>query len=55
MIGGNILSILLKDIAHNFLNDDQETEDLLNKLISIEENFIKENNTSDYIVGIYKK
>ncbi len=55
MVGGNILSILLKDIAQNFLNDDQETEDLLNKLISIEENFIKENNTSDYIVGIYKK
>ena len=55
MFGGNILSILLKDISHNFLNDDQETVDLLDRLFSIEDNFMKENNCSDYIFGIYKK
>lgn len=54
-LGWNILHILLKNIAHNFLNNDLETKDLLNKLISDELKFTEETNTTDAVFGVYAK
>ena len=54
-LGWNILHILLKDIAHNFLSDDAETKTLIRKLIKEEENFVKRINQNDAVFGVYKK
>ncbi len=54
-IGGDILHILLKDIAHNFLDDKLETKKLLNYLIEQDEKFIEETGRSDFVFGIYQK
>jgi ubiquinone/menaquinone biosynthesis C-methylase UbiE len=52
--GGNILMILLKDIAHHFSGEDPEAMLLLDDLMQIEDDFLK-NEASDNIFGIYKK
>lgn len=54
-IGGDILHILLKDIAHNFIKDDPETKGLLNYLIEKEEEYLNETGRSDFIFGVYQK
>lgn len=53
-IGWDILHILLKDIAHNFLEKDEETKKVLEYLFNEEDKFIEENGSSDAIFGIYK-
>lgn len=52
-LGWNILHLLLKGIAHNFLKDDPQTKIVINDLIRDEYNFVEETNSSDAIFGIY--
>lgn len=54
-MGWDILQILLKDIAHNFLDADEETEKILAGIIEEEEKYIMETGRSDAVFGIYQK
>jgi hypothetical protein len=54
-VGWDILHILLKDIAHNFLGTDAETQSILKHLFEKEDNFMAETGRSDAIFGIYQK
>lgn len=53
-IGGNLLTLVLKDIAHNFLDEREETQALLQTLFSLEDEFLKQHD-SDLIFGVYQK
>ena len=53
-LGWNLLHILLKNISHNFIKPDKETDGLMCKLISEEEKFCKETSENDAIFGVYK-
>jgi len=53
-IGGNLLAFILKDIAHNFINDDAETKMVLKKLFEIEDKYLIDK-PSDLVFGVYKK
>lgn len=55
MVGWDILHLLLKDISHNFLSDNEETKSLLYYLFQQEDNYLSETGKSDGIFGIYKK
>ncbi|QDO92507.1 class I SAM-dependent methyltransferase [Formosa sediminum] len=52
--GGNILMNVLKDISHHFINLDSDNNQILEKLFSLEDEYLK-NNPSDFIFGIYQK
>ena len=54
-LGWNILHILLKGIAHNFLKNDDETNQLLAYLIKKEEEFVEKVGETDSIFGVYQK
>lgn len=54
-LGWNILHLLLKGIAHNFLTNDDETNQIINFLIQKENEFIKKVGESDSIFGLYQK
>jgi ubiquinone/menaquinone biosynthesis C-methylase UbiE len=54
-LGWNILHLLLKGIAHNFLDEKPETKQIIQDLINEEMKFIEENNKTDAIFGVYKK
>ncbi len=51
--GGNILTLTLKDIAHHFIELNDEKEKILNQLFDFEDKYLK-NQPSDHIFGIYK-
>ena len=53
--GGNILHLTLKDISHNFINETDETVQLMKQLIKIEDDFLAKGNKSDFIFGVYSK
>jgi len=53
--GWDVLHLLLKDISHNFLSDDNETKSLLTYIFEQEDSYISETGRSDGIFGIYKK
>ncbi|MBR8535056.1 methyltransferase domain-containing protein [Carboxylicivirga sediminis] len=52
--GGNILMSVLKDIAHNFIEESDETKSVLDKLIAVEDDYLK-NHPSDFVFGVYQK
>jgi len=52
--GGNILMNALKDIAHNFVEDNTETRQVLQKLFDFEDEYLKSND-SDFLFGVYRK
>jgi len=52
--GGNILMPVLKDIAHHFQENNEQTSEILQKLFHFEDEYLKEN-PSDFMFGIYKK
>ncbi len=52
--GGNILMLLLKDIAHHFKPEDVESMTVLESLMEQENKYL-EKHSSDNIFGIYKK
>jgi len=54
-LGWNILHLLLKGIAHNFVNDKPETKALIADLLKEEMDFVQSQQTSDAIFGVYKK
>ena len=54
-LGWNILHILLKGIAHNFCNDEKETQNLLIRLFEEEDAFVAQSKSSDAIFGVYQK
>ena len=54
-IGWDILHLLLKDISHNFLNNDADTRLLLNYLFEQEDKFLLMTGRSDAVFGIYQK
>jgi len=49
------LHLLLKDISHNFLNKDKETQILLSYLFKQEDKYLSMTGRSDAISGIYQK
>ena len=51
--GGNILKMTLKDIAHHFIELDEEKDAVLNHLFEFEDDYLKKHN-SDYYFGVYK-
>jgi len=54
-VGWDILHLLLKDISHNFLSDNEDTKSLLGYLFEQENNYIAETGRSDCVFGIYQK
>jgi SAM-dependent methyltransferase len=53
-LGGNILTLVLKDIAHHFLReDDAETQALLTELFRLEDAFLAQH-PSDLLFGVYR-
>lgn len=53
-LGGNILTLVLKDIAHHFLReDDAETQALLTELFRLEDAFLTAH-PSDLLFGVYR-
>lgn len=54
-LGWNILHLLLKGIAHNFMNEDEESKQLLDYLIEKENEFVERVGESDSIFGVYQK
>ncbi|MEO8150026.1 MAG: class I SAM-dependent methyltransferase [Bacteroidia bacterium] len=52
-LGGNLLHLLLKDIAHNFLNEDENISQLLEELFATEDNYLNTGKQSDFVFGIY--
>ncbi|PIV49930.1 MAG: hypothetical protein COS19_06190 [Flavobacteriaceae bacterium CG02_land_8_20_14_3_00_34_13] len=55
MLGWNILHILLKGIAHNFLDSTNQTKEWLHFLIQREEEFVLKTKETDAIFGVYQK
>jgi len=54
-VGWNITHLLFKDIAHNFLSRDEETQGLLKYIFQKEDEFIESGGTSDAVFGLYRK
>lgn len=52
--GGNILMLALKDIAHHFLQPDEEAQGVLHKLFRAEDQYL-EQHKSDFIFGVYQR
>jgi hypothetical protein len=51
--GGNILQLLFKDIAHNFMTEDEETKRMLEVCFDVEDAFLAEEEIEDdFVVGI---
>lgn len=54
-IGWDITHLLFKDIAHNFLAEDEETQLLLSSLLEKEDEYLLITGRSDAIFGVYQK
>jgi SAM-dependent methyltransferase len=54
-IGWDITHLLFKDIAHNFLNNDAETQELLSYILKKEDEYLSITGRSDAAFGIYQK
>lgn len=54
-LGGNILHLLLKDIAHNFCTDDDpQAKAWLRKCFEVEDVFLQDH-SDDFVFGVYAK
>lgn len=53
-VGGNLLTLVLKDIAHHFLTDAPQTQQLLTMLFTAEDAFLT-HHPSDILFGVYQK
>ena len=49
--GGNVLHILFEDIAHNFLDDDEETRAVVERCFAAEDAFLASGVPSDFVVA----
>src|SRR5690606_22272942 len=54
-LGWNILHILLKGIAHNFVTDDPRAKKLIASLIEEEKKFMQATGENDAVFGVYQK
>lgn len=54
-LGWDITHLLFKDIAHNFLNKDEETKLLLSVLFDKEDEYLSRTGHSDAVFGVYQK
>ncbi|HPF50280.1 MAG TPA: methyltransferase domain-containing protein [Draconibacterium sp.] len=55
-IGGDLLMMVLKDIAHNFINSNDEiSKTILHKLFEAEDQYLQNTKNADFIFGIYKQ
>ena len=52
-LGGNLLTLVLKDIAHHFLSEDTATQDLLRELFRLEDTLL-EQEPSNLLFGVYQ-
>lgn len=52
-LGGNLLHIVLKDIAHHFCGDSDEVNGLISELFAAEDAFLMRH-PSDFIFGVYR-
>ncbi len=54
--GGNVLQLLFKDIAHNFMRDDEETKQLLRTCFEAEDEMLSAGGVDDdFVVGICQR
>lgn len=53
-VGGNLLALVLKDLAHHFLAPDAATQQLLQQLFAAEDAFLA-HHPSDLLFGVYQK
>ena len=51
--GGNLLTFILKDIAHHF--NKPEAQDTLQRLFKLEDELIKQEQQSDFVFAVYQK
>jgi 2-polyprenyl-3-methyl-5-hydroxy-6-metoxy-1,4-benzoquinol methylase len=55
-IGGDLLMMVLKDIAHHFTNnDDSKSRQILSDLFQEEDKYLEKVENADFIFGIYQK
>lgn len=54
-IGWDISHLLFKDIAHNFLDESEETHVLLSYLLEKEDEYLSMTERSDAVFGVYQK
>lgn len=54
-LGWNITHLLLKGIAHNFINDDLRAKEVLAEILEEEKRFMKKTGENDAIFGVYQK
>ncbi len=55
-IGGDLLMMVLKDIAYHFVDpDDKTSKDVLYKLFEEEDRYLKNTKYADFIFGVYRK
>jgi hypothetical protein len=54
-IGGDLLMMVLKDIAHHFITGDLEAKEILKRLFEEEENYLMNVKNPDFIFGVYRK
>ena len=55
-MGGTILQLLFNDIAHNFINDEEETLKWIRHCFDFEDEFLASNKiNSDFVYAVYKK
>ena len=52
--GGNLLMSVFKDIAYNFIEETSEKLALMDKVFSMEDEYLK-NHSSDFVFGLYQK
>ena len=54
--GGDLLMMVLKDIAHNFTGENNhEAKRVLNELFEKEDDYLDKIDTADFIFGVYKR
>ena len=53
--GGTLLQLVFKDIAHNFINEEAETKELLKRLFNVEDELLKKGEIkSDFVFYVCK-
>ena len=54
-IGGDLLMMVLKDIAHHFISEDTEAKPVLERLFEEEDKYLMHAATPNFIFGVYRK
>lgn len=54
-IGGDLLMMVLKDIAHHFISEDAKAKPVLERLFEEEDKYLIHAATPNFIFGVYRK